>query len=84
MIAEQLKRYSASSCFIFEARVYERLYNHPKRFKYRCIINENDYDYITDRNLRRRLDRAHLALLTPHLPPRLVALFKKNKNLKKL
>lgn len=82
MITEQLKQLCiVSNCFIFEARVYERLYNHPKRIKYRYMISEDDYDYVTDRNLRRKLDKAHLKLLAPSLPAALVKLFKKNKKL---
>jgi 5,10-methylene-tetrahydrofolate dehydrogenase/methenyl tetrahydrofolate cyclohydrolase len=45
------------------------------------MINEDDYDYVTDRNLRRKLDKAHLKLLAPSLPAALVKLFKKNKKL---
>lgn len=58
MIAKQLKRLCIiENCFIFEAKVYERLYNHPNRLKYRVIFSDDDYDYVVDRNLRRRLDR---------------------------
>lgn len=42
--------------FYFEGRLYERLYNF--KCKYRVFVSDDDYDYVVDRNLRRRLDRA--------------------------
>lgn len=56
MIKQQLNRlYDMNNVFLFEGRLYERLYS--TKCKYRVIFNDDDYDYVTDRNLRRRLDR---------------------------
>jgi hypothetical protein len=56
MITKQLSQLCiVKNCFMFEARVYERLYN--CKHKYRCMISEDDYDYVVDRGLRRRLDK---------------------------
>jgi hypothetical protein len=41
----------------FENNLYERL-NKNFAYKYRIILNSDDYDYVCDRNLKRRLDRA--------------------------
>jgi hypothetical protein len=49
----------------YQGRLYERL---PKSWRprsnshgFRVILNSDDYDYVTDRNLRRRLERAFKA-----------------------
>lgn len=56
MITKQLKRLCiVKNCFIFEARVYERLYDH--KCKYRVMFSDDDYDYVVDSKLRKRLDR---------------------------
>lgn len=56
MITKQLKQLCIiKNCFIYESKVYERLYN--CKHKYRFMISEDDYDYVVDRNLRRRLDK---------------------------
>jgi len=57
MINKQLKQLCVvKNCFIFESKVYEVLSKHY-RYKYRFMISDDDYDYVTDRNLKRRLDR---------------------------
>ena len=61
MIIKQLNQLCITkNCFIFEARVYERLYN--CKHKYRYMISSDDYDYVVDRNLRRKLDRVFATL----------------------
>jgi len=74
MIVKQLKQLCIlSDCFLFEGKVYERLYGYSHigggisiskpRCKYRFMISEDDYDYVVDRNLVRRLDRFYGKLL---------------------
>lgn len=41
----------------FESKLYEKLSSHYKH-SYRVILSSDDYDYVCDRNLKRRLDRA--------------------------
>lgn len=73
MITKQLNQLCiVKNCFIFESKVYELLYTSKRdrkknlkmnmKHKYRFMISEDDYDYVTDRNLIRRLDRARAQL----------------------
>ena len=68
MITKQLKQLCiVKNCFIFESRVYELLYTSKAdrkknlkmnmKHKYRFMISDDDYDYVTDSKLRKRLDR---------------------------
>ena len=70
-ILKQLKQlYSVKNCFIFESRVYEVIndknYKAPSRYKYRVVIDYDDYDYVTDKNLKKKLDK-HLKELEKYL-----------------
>lgn len=73
MITKQLTQLCiVKNCFLFESRVYELLYTSKAdrkknlkmnmRHKYRFMISEDDYDYVTDRNLIRRLNKARAQL----------------------
>lgn len=56
MINKQLNQLCiVKRCFIYQSKVYELLLNH--HHKYRFMISDDDYDYVVDRNLKRRLDR---------------------------
>ena len=69
MIVKQLKRLCiVKNCFIFESKVYELLYtskadrkrnlkNMNMKHKYRFMISDDDYDYVVDSKLRKRIDR---------------------------
>jgi hypothetical protein len=68
MITKQLKQLCiVKNCFLFESRVYELLYTSEterkknkslgQKHKYRFMISDDNYDYVVDRNLRRRLDK---------------------------
>jgi hypothetical protein len=50
--------FDSKHIFLFEGKLYEYM---GKDFKcgWRVILHQDDYDYVTDRNLRRRLNRAH-------------------------
>lgn len=57
--------YDSNQVILFESKLYERLIKRatdkklkPPRHKYRVILAYDDYDYVCDRNLKRRLDRA--------------------------
>lgn len=41
----------------FEGNLYERIVSREIKYRYRVLLNSDDYDYVTDRNLKRRLDR---------------------------
>ena len=60
MINKQLKRLCIiKNCFIYRSNVYEileRVAGGPSH-KYRIMFSDDDYDYITDRNTVRRLNR---------------------------
>jgi len=43
------------NCFKYANDTYEKLYNHPHNHKYRCF-KDNDYDYVEDVELIKRLD----------------------------
>ena len=43
---------------LFEGRLYEYMGQNSK-CRWRVILSDDDYDYVVDRNLRRRLNRAH-------------------------
>lgn len=68
MITKQLAALClVKNCFLFEGRVYELLYTSEKerqenlkagqKHKYRFMLSEDDYDYVVDSKLRKRLDR---------------------------
>lgn len=68
MINKQLAKLCiVKNCFIFESRVYELLYTSKRdrkrnlkmnmKHKYRFMISDDDYDYVVDSKLRKRLDR---------------------------
>lgn len=68
MINKQLAQLCiVKNCFIFESRVYELLYTSRSdrkrnlkmnmKHKYRFMISDDDYDYVVDSKLRKRLDR---------------------------
>lgn len=49
ILTKQLKQLCiAKNCFIYEGRLYERLYDHECKLKFRFMINEDDYDYVDD------------------------------------
>jgi hypothetical protein len=53
--------FDLSRVIFFENNLYEKINGSlpcTPRHKYRVILNSDDYDYVTDRNLKRRLDRA--------------------------
>ena len=65
--AIKLKHLSSLYCLeeviLFENKLYERLSNYKKnigdtKHKYRVIFSYDNYDYVEDRNLVRRLNRA--------------------------
>jgi hypothetical protein len=39
-----------------DGKLYEKLFNHPQRLSWRVIFNDNDYDYIEDNKLLKKLD----------------------------
>ena len=68
MITKQLAMLClVKNCFLFEGRVYELLYTSEKerrqnlkagqKHKYRFMLSEDDYDYVVNSKLRKRLDR---------------------------
>jgi hypothetical protein len=70
-IKKQLsKLYSINNCFIHESRVYEvindKSYKSPSRYKYRVILDFDSYDYVTDKELKKKLDK-HLKELAKYL-----------------
>ena len=44
--------------YLFEGRLYEYM-GQDFKCRWRVILRVDDYDYVVDRNLRRRLNRAH-------------------------
>lgn len=67
MIISQLRCLCRTeNCFLFEGRVYELLYTSDSerkvllengiKHKYRFMLNQDDYDYVCDSKLRKRLD----------------------------
>jgi hypothetical protein len=72
MISKQLSNLSVlSNCFLYEGKVYERLFKdaddrarlrkkYPKygfKHKYRFFMSSDDYDYVTDKKLVRKLNK---------------------------
>jgi hypothetical protein len=55
-LSDLTRLYDINEVIYFENKLYERLSD--TRYRYRVIITDDDYDYVTDRNLKRRLDRA--------------------------
>ena len=43
------------NCFTYNEVTYEKLFNHPHDLKYR-FFTENDYDYVEDEELIKKLD----------------------------
>lgn len=48
--------FDTSSLVAYDGGVYERMTDHPKNIKYRAILNDDDYDYIKDEELIKKLD----------------------------
>jgi hypothetical protein len=64
-IKNQLSQlFDINNCFIFNSKVYEVLSQF--KYKYRVVINFDDYDYVTDKLLKKQLDK-HLRQLTKYL-----------------
>ena len=56
MLTKQLQELCIiDNCFLYEGRVYELLKG--RRYKYRVMISEDDYDYVESKKLKRELDR---------------------------
>lgn len=51
------KLYVLKNVVLFESKLYEKL-GPPYPAKYRVIITDDDYDYVTDEALVGRLDKA--------------------------
>lgn len=58
------KLFDLNEMVYFEGKLYERLYYDVKsrskdgpKHKYRVVINSDDYDYVAEPALRKRLDR---------------------------
>ena len=49
--------YTKENIFTFEGKQYEALFNHPYQEKYRVIFDDEDYDYIEDKELIAILDK---------------------------
>lgn len=49
--------YTLKNIVLFEGKLYEKLANNFYSHRYRVIISDDDYDYVTCRNLKRRLER---------------------------
>ena len=47
--------YCKENVFKFEGKSYEEMFNHPELIRFRVILSEDDYDYIEDEELIRRL-----------------------------
>lgn len=67
MLIKQLRSLClVKNCFLFEGRVYELLYTSEQerklnlklgqKHKYRFMLSEDNYDYVVDSKLRKRLD----------------------------
>lgn len=54
---KKLSIYTEENLFTFENKQYEILFDHPLGEKFRVIFNDDDYDYIEDINLLRRLEK---------------------------
>lgn len=70
-IKKQLSQlYCINNCFIYESKVYEvindKKYKAPSRYKYRVVIDFDHYDYVTDKTLKKKLDK-HLKELEKYL-----------------
>lgn len=64
-IKRQLKQlYNINFCFIYESCVYEVINN--KKYKYRKVFDFDDYDYVDDKKLKKKLDK-HLKSLKKYL-----------------
>jgi hypothetical protein len=52
--------FNLADIIFFENRLYERFIDEKNKVNYRVILNSDDYDYVTDRNLKRRLNTAFI------------------------
>jgi hypothetical protein len=50
--------FNEKNVFEFQGEKYERLHNHPDGYKYRVIIDGDDYDYISSPLITKQLDEA--------------------------
>lgn len=57
LISSLAKMYHMKNVIFFEGKLYERLSPHMYRYKYRVILSQDDYDYVANPALRKRLDR---------------------------
>lgn len=48
--------YIKANCITYKDVMYEKLFDHPGDMEWRRVINEYDYDYITDSKLIYTLD----------------------------
>jgi len=49
--------YIKENLIALENKLYERLFNHPEKFRYREIFSDDDYDYVEDERLVSALDK---------------------------
>lgn len=52
------KLFVLKNIVLFKGKLYEKITTFDMFHKYRVIINDDDYDYVTSGKLRTELDRA--------------------------